>query len=64
LNFYSLPGNQLMPKEVVTPQVVANWFANKRKEMRRRSQRAGNHNNNDGQQQQQMQQPSNMVGYF
>lgn len=26
-----------MPKEVVTPQVVANWFANKRKELRRRS---------------------------
>jgi hypothetical protein len=26
-----------MPKEVVSPQVVANWFANKRKEMRRRS---------------------------
>ncbi|KAF7633901.1 Homeobox domain-containing protein, partial [Meloidogyne graminicola] len=32
-------GTQLMPKEVVTPQVVANWFANKRKEMRRRTQR-------------------------
>ncbi|KAL3111769.1 hypothetical protein niasHT_011056 [Heterodera trifolii] len=29
-------GVQLMPKEVVTPQVIANWFANKRKEMRRR----------------------------
>lgn len=27
-----------MPKEVVSPQVVANWFANKRKEIRRRSQ--------------------------
>lgn len=26
-----------MPKEVVTPQVIANWFANKRKEMRRKS---------------------------
>jgi hypothetical protein len=34
---YSLSGAQLMPKEVVTPQVIANWFANKRKEMRRRS---------------------------
>lgn len=30
-------GAGLMPKEVVSPQVVANWFANKRKEMRRRS---------------------------
>ncbi|KAI3420244.1 hypothetical protein GPALN_003561 [Globodera pallida] len=30
-------GAQLMPKEVVTPQVIANWFANKRKEMRRRT---------------------------
>ncbi|CAD5205593.1 unnamed protein product [Bursaphelenchus okinawaensis] len=30
-------GGQLMPKEVVTPQVIANWFANKRKEMRRKS---------------------------
>uniref|UniRef100_A0A7E4VDS4 Homeobox domain-containing protein n=1 Tax=Panagrellus redivivus TaxID=6233 RepID=A0A7E4VDS4_PANRE len=30
-------GVSLMPKEVVSPQVVANWFANKRKEMRRRS---------------------------
>ncbi|VDK59637.1 unnamed protein product, partial [Cylicostephanus goldi] len=29
-----------MPKEVVSPQVVANWFANKRKELRRRSQEA------------------------
>lgn len=27
----------LMPKEIVSPQVVANWFANKRKELRRRS---------------------------
>lgn len=26
-----------MPKEVVTPQVIANWFANKRKENRRKS---------------------------
>jgi hypothetical protein len=26
-----------MPKEIVTPQVIANWFANKRKEMRRKS---------------------------
>ena len=32
----SISGNQLMPKEVVTAQVVANWFANKRKEMRRK----------------------------
>ncbi|CAI4225284.1 unnamed protein product [Auanema sp. JU1783] len=31
-------GVGLMPKEVVSPQVVANWFANKRKELRRRSQ--------------------------
>jgi predicted XRE-type DNA-binding protein len=30
-------GVGLMPKEIVSPQVVANWFANKRKEMRRRS---------------------------
>uniref|UniRef100_A0A914CEF8 Homeobox domain-containing protein n=1 Tax=Acrobeloides nanus TaxID=290746 RepID=A0A914CEF8_9BILA len=30
-------GVGLMPKEVVSPQVVANWFANKRKEMRRKS---------------------------
>ncbi|TKR93513.1 hypothetical protein L596_007954 [Steinernema carpocapsae] len=30
-------GVGLMPKEVVSPQVVANWFANKRKELRRRS---------------------------
>nr|CAD2188764.1 unnamed protein product [Meloidogyne enterolobii] len=36
---------QLMPKEVVTPQVVANWFANKRKEMRRRTNRGGGGNN-------------------
>ncbi|CAK5058338.1 unnamed protein product [Meloidogyne enterolobii] len=35
---------QLMPKEVVTPQVVANWFANKRKEMRRRTNRGGGNN--------------------
>jgi len=34
-----------MPKEVVTPQVVANWFANKRKEMRRRTNRGGGGNN-------------------
>uniref|UniRef100_A0AC34QXJ1 Homeobox domain-containing protein n=1 Tax=Panagrolaimus sp. JU765 TaxID=591449 RepID=A0AC34QXJ1_9BILA len=27
----------LMPKEIVSAQVVANWFANKRKEMRRKS---------------------------
>ncbi|KJH44335.1 homeobox domain protein, partial [Dictyocaulus viviparus] len=33
-------GVALMPKEVVSPQVVANWFANKRKELRRRSQEA------------------------
>ncbi|VDM67719.1 unnamed protein product [Strongylus vulgaris] len=33
-------GVGLMPKEVVSPQVVANWFANKRKELRRRSQEA------------------------
>lgn len=26
-----------MSKEMVTPQVIANWFANKRKEMRRKS---------------------------
>lgn len=26
-----------MPKEIVTPQVVANWFANKRKELRRKN---------------------------
>lgn len=32
-----IAGAGLMPKEVVSPQVVANWFANKRKEMRRRS---------------------------
>uniref|UniRef100_A0A1I8BL96 Homeobox domain-containing protein n=1 Tax=Meloidogyne hapla TaxID=6305 RepID=A0A1I8BL96_MELHA len=37
---------QLMPKEVVTPQVVANWFANKRKEMRRRTIRGSNGKNN------------------
>uniref|UniRef100_A0A914UR77 Homeobox domain-containing protein n=1 Tax=Plectus sambesii TaxID=2011161 RepID=A0A914UR77_9BILA len=30
-------GMGLMPKEIVSPQVVANWFANKRKELRRRS---------------------------
>ncbi|CAJ0963882.1 unnamed protein product, partial [Mesorhabditis belari] len=30
-------GVGLMPKEVVSPQVVANWFANKRKELRRKS---------------------------
>ncbi|ULU09625.1 hypothetical protein L3Y34_014190 [Caenorhabditis briggsae] len=29
-----------MPKEVVSPQVVSNWFANKRKELRRRSAEA------------------------
>lgn len=34
-NFFS--GTPLMPKEMVTPQVIANWFANKRKEMRRKS---------------------------
>uniref|UniRef100_A0A1I7X175 Homeobox domain-containing protein n=1 Tax=Heterorhabditis bacteriophora TaxID=37862 RepID=A0A1I7X175_HETBA len=34
-------GVGLMPKEVVSPQVVANWFANKRKELRRRSQETG-----------------------
>lgn len=32
-----ISGVGLMPKEVVSPQVVANWFANKRKELRRRS---------------------------
>lgn len=36
----SCSGVGLMPKEVVSPQVVANWFANKRKELRRRSQEA------------------------
>ncbi|KAK6031176.1 hypothetical protein OSTOST_02674 [Ostertagia ostertagi] len=36
----SFSGVGLMPKEVVSPQVVANWFANKRKELRRRSQEA------------------------
>ncbi|VDP55777.1 unnamed protein product [Heligmosomoides polygyrus] len=36
-------GVGLMPKEVVSPQVVANWFANKRKELRRRSQEASEH---------------------
>eukprot|EP00080_Pristionchus_pacificus_P006367 PDM66387.1 hmbx-1 [Pristionchus pacificus] len=30
-------GVQLMPKEVVSPQVVSNWFANKRKELRRKT---------------------------
>ncbi|GMT02108.1 hypothetical protein PENTCL1PPCAC_24282, partial [Pristionchus entomophagus] len=30
-------GAGLMPKEVVSPQVVSNWFANKRKELRRKS---------------------------
>uniref|UniRef100_A0A915ERG4 POU-specific atypical domain-containing protein n=1 Tax=Ditylenchus dipsaci TaxID=166011 RepID=A0A915ERG4_9BILA len=35
--YFLLRGSQLMPKEVVTPQVIANWFANKRKEMRRKS---------------------------
>ncbi|CAL2030045.1 unnamed protein product [Caenorhabditis brenneri] len=33
-------GVSLMPKEVVSPQVVSNWFANKRKELRRRSAEA------------------------
>ncbi|CCD68059.1 Homeobox-containing protein 1 [Caenorhabditis elegans] len=33
-------GVGLMPKEVVSPQVVSNWFANKRKELRRRSAEA------------------------
>uniref|UniRef100_A0A0N4ZXY2 Homeobox domain-containing protein n=1 Tax=Parastrongyloides trichosuri TaxID=131310 RepID=A0A0N4ZXY2_PARTI len=28
--------NELMSKEIVSPQVVANWFANKRKEMKRK----------------------------
>lgn len=35
-----------MPKEVVSPQVVANWFANKRKELRRRSNDECNEVNN------------------
>lgn len=35
-----------MPKEVVSPQVVANWFANKRKELRRRSNEELNEANN------------------
>ncbi|GMR56221.1 hypothetical protein PMAYCL1PPCAC_26416, partial [Pristionchus mayeri] len=30
-------GVPLMPKEVVSPQVVSNWFANKRKELRRKN---------------------------
>uniref|UniRef100_A0A8R1HPS0 Homeobox domain-containing protein n=1 Tax=Caenorhabditis japonica TaxID=281687 RepID=A0A8R1HPS0_CAEJA len=34
-------GVGLMPKEVVSPQVVSNWFANKRKELRRRSAEEG-----------------------
>ncbi|VDD98020.1 unnamed protein product [Enterobius vermicularis] len=34
-------GVGLTPKEVVSPQVVANWFANKRKEIRRRSNEEG-----------------------
>lgn len=33
----TISGMGLMPKEIVSPQVVANWFANKRKELRRRS---------------------------
>ncbi|EFO84600.1 CRE-HMBX-1 protein [Caenorhabditis remanei] len=33
-------GVGLMPKEIVSPQVVSNWFANKRKELRRRSAEA------------------------
>lgn len=36
-----------MPKEVVSPQVVANWFANKRKELRRRSNDESNEANNN-----------------
>ncbi|VDN53065.1 unnamed protein product [Dracunculus medinensis] len=39
-------GVGLMPKEVVSPQVVANWFANKRKELRRRSNEELNEANN------------------
>ncbi|VDK68692.1 unnamed protein product [Onchocerca ochengi] len=39
-------GVGLMPKEVVSPQVVANWFANKRKELRRRSNDEYNEANN------------------
>ncbi|VDK68830.1 unnamed protein product [Litomosoides sigmodontis] len=39
-------GVGLMPKEVVSPQVVANWFANKRKELRRRSNDECNEANN------------------
>ncbi|KAI6207216.1 hypothetical protein M3Y99_01860800 [Aphelenchoides fujianensis] len=30
-------GQHLLGKEIVTPQVVSNWFANKRKEQRRKS---------------------------
>jgi len=30
-------GSQLAAKEIVTPQIIANWFANKRKEIRRKS---------------------------
>uniref|UniRef100_A0A1I7VYN5 HNF-1_N domain-containing protein n=1 Tax=Loa loa TaxID=7209 RepID=A0A1I7VYN5_LOALO len=41
-----LEGVGLMPKEVVSPQVVANWFANKRKELRRRSNDECNEANN------------------
>ena len=29
-------GGMLMKKERVTPQIVANWFANKRKDIKRR----------------------------
>ncbi|CAD6184537.1 unnamed protein product [Caenorhabditis auriculariae] len=38
---YDKKGASLMPKEVVSAQVVSNWFANKRKEMRRRTAEAG-----------------------
>ncbi|CEF64703.1 Homeobox domain and Cro/C1-type helix-turn-helix domain and Homeodomain-like and Lambda repressor-like, DNA-binding domain-containing protein [Strongyloides ratti] len=30
-------GNDLLNKEIVSPQVVANWFANKRKEMKKKT---------------------------
>ncbi|CAB3408960.1 unnamed protein product [Caenorhabditis bovis] len=49
-------GVGLMPKEIVSPQVVSNWFANKRKELRRKNaenysssgfSNTGNSTNND-----------------
>lgn len=39
-----------MPKEVVSPQVVANWFANKRKELRRKSNEEAQQNREGAQQ--------------